>query len=83
MMFLLIEHDCESNVVRLGKVKRHYTGTVFICTSDHLSEYLMVPLDFVEVGTSRDLSPRVIVFSDERKSWNGFCVTTYLRHVDG
>lgn len=66
------------DVVKLRKVRRHYTGTVSICTSDHLSEYLMVPLDFVEVGTSRDLSPRVIVFSDER-SRNGFCVTTYLR----
>ncbi|KYQ48732.1 hypothetical protein ALC60_12238 [Trachymyrmex zeteki] len=64
--------------VSVRKVRRHYTGTVSICTSDHLSEYLMVPLDFVEVGTSRDLSPRVIVFSDER-SRNGFCVTTYLR----
>ncbi|KYN04110.1 hypothetical protein ALC62_04874 [Cyphomyrmex costatus] len=42
-----------------------------ICTSDHLSEYLMVPLDFVEVGESRDLSPRVIVFSDERKPESG------------
>jgi len=53
------------DVIKLvGKVKRHYTGTVSICTSEHLSGSL---LDSVVVGTSRDLSPRVVVFSDERK----------------
>jgi len=81
MMFLLIEHDCVSTSCSARKGEEALYGGPYLYArvifQSHLSEYPFRWsrwMDFIEVGTSPDLSPRVIVFSR---------VATYLRHVDG